>query len=196
MGDEGDVVVASAGHECVCGSRGLGIVSCAADMLGVSVVRGMRGVGGVCEMYMYLALGGEGREWIRGLGLGFTNPVERGEVLDVCLCLDCGGVGVQWVGGGVCARVWKGGMVWSYVCVSCVYGRSMYLYIVLGGYLHILGAPSVHSVSTLSISASYHVFVCGRYRKSRFVCVWLSDLDLPRDPPFYGKQCQPSSGSA
>ena len=34
-----------------------------------------------------------GSEWIRGLGLGFTNPVGTGEVLDVCLCLGCGGVG-------------------------------------------------------------------------------------------------------
>ena len=30
------------------GTRGSGIVSSAADMLGMSVVRGMRGVGGVC----------------------------------------------------------------------------------------------------------------------------------------------------
>ena len=28
-----------------------------------------------------------------GLGLGFYNPVETGGVLDVCLCLVCGGVG-------------------------------------------------------------------------------------------------------
>ena len=60
----------------------------------------MRGVGGVCEMYMYLArggVGGERCEWKRGLGLGFTNPVETGGVLDVCLCLGCGGVGGEWV---------------------------------------------------------------------------------------------------
>ena len=42
------MVVVSAGH--VDGTRGSGIVSSAADVLGVSVVRGMRGVGGVCEM--------------------------------------------------------------------------------------------------------------------------------------------------
>ena len=34
-----------------------------------------------------------GGEWMRGLGLGFTNPVGTGEVLDVCLCFGCGGVG-------------------------------------------------------------------------------------------------------
>ena len=27
-----------------------------------------------------------------GLGLGFTNPVGTGGVLDVCVCLGCGGV--------------------------------------------------------------------------------------------------------
>ena len=38
-------------------------------------------------------------EWMRGLGLGFTNPVLTWGVLDVCL--GCGGVGVvggEWVG--------------------------------------------------------------------------------------------------
>ena len=49
----------------------------------------MREVGGVYEMCLCLArggVGGEGGEWIRGLGLGFTNHVETGGVLDVCLC--------------------------------------------------------------------------------------------------------------
>ena len=46
MGYGGGVVVVSAGH--VGGTRGSGIVSSAADVLGISVVRGMRGVGGVC----------------------------------------------------------------------------------------------------------------------------------------------------
>ena len=44
--------------------------------------------------------GWRGGEWIRGLGLGFTNPVGTGEVLDVCLCFGCGGVGGgEWVTG-------------------------------------------------------------------------------------------------
>ena len=34
-----------------------------------------------------------GAVWMRGLGLGFTNPVGTGGVLDVCLYLGCGGVG-------------------------------------------------------------------------------------------------------
>ena len=42
----------------MCGTRGSGIVSNAADVLWMSVVRGMRGVGRVCEMYMCLARGG------------------------------------------------------------------------------------------------------------------------------------------
>ena len=77
----------SAGH--VGGTRSSGIVSSAADLLWMGVVRRMRGVGGVWEMCMCLArggVGGEGGEWMRGLGLGFTNPVGTGEVLDVCLC--------------------------------------------------------------------------------------------------------------
>ena len=49
---------------------------------------------------------------MRELGLGFTNPVETGEVLDVCLCLVCNSVGG--VGGSGCVaweRVWKGGVM-------------------------------------------------------------------------------------
>ena len=39
----------------VCGTHGSGIVYSAADVLWMSMVRGMRGVGGVCEMCMCLA---------------------------------------------------------------------------------------------------------------------------------------------
>ena len=53
VGDGGGVVVVRAGH--MGGTRGSGIVSRAADVIGVSVVRGMRRVGGVCEMCMCLA---------------------------------------------------------------------------------------------------------------------------------------------
>ena len=58
------------------GTRRSGIVSSTADVLWMSVVRGMRVVGGVCELC--LARGGVGGEWMRGLGLGFTNPVRTG----------------------------------------------------------------------------------------------------------------------
>ena len=36
-------------------------------------------------------------------------------------------------------------MGWCYVWILCVDGRSRYLYIVLGGYLRILGAHSVQN---------------------------------------------------
>ena len=77
----------------------------------MNMVRGMRGVGGVCEICMCLVQGGvsrEGGEWMRGLGLCFTNLVGTGGMLDVCLCLGCGGVGgVK----GAWTRFWKGGTV-------------------------------------------------------------------------------------
>ena len=60
----------NAGH--VGGTRGSCILSSAADVIWMSVVRGMGGVG-------------------EGLGLGFTNPV-------LYVCLGCGGVGREWIG--------------------------------------------------------------------------------------------------
>ena len=108
----------SAGH--VGGTRGSGIVSSAADVLWMSVVRGMRSVGRVCEICMYLARGGVGGEWMRGFGLGFTNPVGTRVVLDVGLCFGCGGVDGEWVGG-----LDQGPEGWCYVCVSCESGFSV-----------------------------------------------------------------------
>ena len=46
-------------------------------------------------MYMF-GSGWRGRrvgEWMRGLGLGFTNPVETVGILDMYMCLGCCGVG-------------------------------------------------------------------------------------------------------
>ena len=65
MGDGLGVVVVSPGH--VGGTRGSGIVLSVDDVLWMSVVRGMRGVGGVCEMSMCMCLarsgvGGQGVE--------------------------------------------------------------------------------------------------------------------------------------
>ena len=68
---------------------------------------------------MCLARGGvsgEGGEWMRELGLGFTNPVGTGGVLDMCLCFGCGGVGGaggEWVGG-----LDQGRELWSSRCSS------------------------------------------------------------------------------
>ena len=61
-------------------------------------------------MYVFGAgqMGGVGDEWVRGLGLGFTNPGGTGEKWDMCLCFGCvcgiegsglGGLG-QGLGGG------------------------------------------------------------------------------------------------
>ena len=33
------------------------------------------------------------------MGLGFIDPVGTGGMLCVCLCVGCGGVGGEWVGG-------------------------------------------------------------------------------------------------
>ena len=71
---------------CMSGTRGSGVLSSTGDVL-------VRGVGGVCDMCICLArggVGGEGIEWMRELGLGFTNPVGTGGVLDMCLCFGCG----------------------------------------------------------------------------------------------------------
>ena len=73
---------------------------------------------------MWLGVGGDGGEWMGGLGLGFTNPVGTGEVLDVCLCFGfggVGGVGGEWVGGLYHSLEGWGGVV----CVSCESGFSV-----------------------------------------------------------------------
>ena len=96
---------------CMSGTRGSGVLSSTGDVL-------VRGVGGVCDMCMCLGrggVGGEGGEWKRELGLGFTNPRGTGGVLDMCLCFGCGGVG-RGLGQG------SGAVGWCYVCVRCESG--------------------------------------------------------------------------
>ena len=69
---------------------------------------------------MCLTRGGVGREvgeWMRGFGLGFTNPVGTGGVLDVCF--GCGDVGGEWVDG------LDQGLEGCYVCVSWESGLSV-----------------------------------------------------------------------
>ena len=53
---------------------------------------------------------GDGSEWIRGLGLGFTNPVGTGEVF-----------GLRWCRGGVSWGLGTGCVIvgWCYVSMSC-----------------------------------------------------------------------------
>ena len=72
-------------------------------------------------------MGGEGGEWMRELGLGFTNPLGTGGVLDMCLCFGCGGVGGV---GGECPRgrvlgQGSGAVGWCYICVRCESGFSV-----------------------------------------------------------------------
>ena len=63
------------------GTRGSVIVSSAMD----ECAAWMRGVGGVCEMCMCLALCGVG-EWMRGLGLSYvSNGVKQGSVISPLL---------------------------------------------------------------------------------------------------------------
>ena len=73
---------------------GSGVLSSAGDVLVMSVVRG---VGGVCDMCMYLARGGVGGvggewvvgvggEWVTGLGVGFTNS-GRTWGNGICVCV-------------------------------------------------------------------------------------------------------------
>ena len=59
------------------------------------------------------------REWI-GFGLYQSYQNRGGGVLDVYLCLGCGGVGGEWVGG-----LDHGLERWCYVCVSCGSGFSV-----------------------------------------------------------------------
>ena len=91
---------------CMSGTRGSGVLSSTGDVL-------VRVVGGVCDMCMARGgVGGEGSEWMRELGLGFTNLVGTGGVLDTCLCFGCGGVGGvdgEWLG--AWTRVRSGGVV-------------------------------------------------------------------------------------
>ena len=65
---------------------------------------------------------GGGGEWMRELGLGFTNPVGPGGVLDMCLCF-----WLRWCGWGVGRGLGQGSraVAWCYVCVRCESGFSV-----------------------------------------------------------------------
>ena len=105
---------------CMRDTRGSGVLSSNCDVL-------VRGVGGVCGVCLCLArggVGGEGGEWMRELGLGFTNPVGTVGVLDMCLCFGCGGVSGEWVGGRGLGPG-SGAVGWCYVCVRCESGFSV-----------------------------------------------------------------------
>ena len=99
--------------------------------------------------------GWRGGQWMRGLGLGFTNHVGSWGVFD------CGGVGGEWVGGLDQGLEGWGSVMSRVSCewILCVDGRTRYLYIVFVGYMHIIDAPSVQSCCISWIFASYRVFV-------------------------------------
>ena len=78
---------------CVCFRGELGFLNC--DDIYMCVVNKQFDL----LEFVLMARGSVGGEWMRGLGLGFTNPVGTGEVLHVCLCFGCCGVGGEWVGG-------------------------------------------------------------------------------------------------
>ena len=75
---------------------------------------------------------------------------------------------------------------WCYVCVSldslCRWQVQVSVYCARRIHAH-LRCTQCSIMLHLWISASYRVFVCGRYRKYRLVCVWLSDLNLSRYRP-------------
>ena len=139
------MIVVSAGH--VGATRGSGIVSSTADVLEMSVVRVIIGVVGVCVMCLLGARrrrGGMEERIVFGLYqlCGNSGSVGRVSLFGLRWCGWC-----RWgVGRGLGPGF--GGVGWYYVCVSCecgffcVDGRSSYPYIVLGGYMHILGAHS------------------------------------------------------
>ena len=83
------------------GTRGSGSVSSVANELWMSVVLGMRGVGGVCVWLgaAWVERGMSGCEdWVWALPILW----EQRRVLDVCPCFGCSGVGGViwgWVGG-------------------------------------------------------------------------------------------------
>ena len=59
------VVAGSAGCEYICDTCGSVFLSTSDDVLEMSVLRGVKGGDGVCEMCMGLARNGVGGEWIR-----------------------------------------------------------------------------------------------------------------------------------
>ena len=113
------------------GTNGSGIVCTARDVHYMSVVRGVKGVGGMCEMCMCLAWGGVCRgEWVGGLCLGFTHPVGTGGVWHVCLCLDCGVVG-----GWLCPG--SGRVGWCYASLDYLWIWQVQVYGIIDKVKHV-----------------------------------------------------------
>ena len=93
--------------------------------------------------------------------------------------------GFRWVGGldqGL--EGWDGVMSVCVVSLDslCRYKVQVSVYCAWLIHAH-LRCTQCSILCTIWISASYRVFVYSRYRKSRCVCVGLSDLDLSRHHP-------------
>ena len=67
-------------------------MSSANDVLDMSMLRGVRGVGGVCMCLSHIGVG-------ERIGFCISNPVGTERLWYVCLCLGCDGVRGQWVVG-------------------------------------------------------------------------------------------------
>ena len=91
------------------------IVSSAADVLWMIVVRGMRGVSRVCEMCMCLARGGVGGEGGERIGFGIYPFYENRESVG---CASVFGLRWYWWGVGMGLGPGPVELAWSYVCVS------------------------------------------------------------------------------
>ena len=113
--------------------------------------------------------------------MGFTNPVGTGGVLDVYLCLGCGGVGAvggEWVGDLDQGLEWCGGVMFVLVVSPdslCSWQVHVYVYCAR--------QISAHLRCTQYLILLHRIDICFRvfvYSTSRLVCVLLSDLDLSR----------------
>ena len=101
------------------GTHGSGVLASASDVLEMSVVRG---VGGVCDMYMCLVRGGRcWGEWVTRLGLGFTNSGVTWGKWDVSVFW----LRWCWVRVGGRLGTGSGKVWWCYVCVCCESGFSV-----------------------------------------------------------------------
>ena len=105
---------------CMGGTHGSGVLYSTGDVLEMSVVRGVCGVCGMC--LARVSVPGEGGEWMRGLGLGFINPVGTGGVLDVCLWFGGVGRGLGPGSGGVLLCLCESGfsVLMAGICVLCL----------------------------------------------------------------------------
>ena len=181
---------------------GLGVLSSTGDVL-------VRGVGGVCDMYMCLArggVGGEGGEWMRELGFGLYQFLWGqgecwGHVSVFLVAVVWGGVGGEWVGG---LGQGSGAVGWCLclcevvsldslcrwqvpcICVLCLADTCT-------SEVH----PVFNPVAPYGYLLSDMYFVYGRYHKSRLSCLKLSDLDLvSTSPAFVSSSASHPAGSA